>query len=230
MSMTWRKRSLFGTFVRTTVKIPGLVAGVLFVAILVGCESPEQRVPAPRLDGTFSGTTSDGRAVTISLVQEENTVTGQGKVGDKVVGLSAITAPHGPLMIIAKDGTPIAGSISLSVSGKDVTLTGLDESITLNRGSTPLPVTPGAFAGRYATPGSDGLRLDLEQSGDLLAGTGFVEGKPVAVAGRITATNEARGSLLFSDGSRSGVRAVLSDDGKTLSVRGLGGTLEMRRQ
>ena len=229
MSIAWRRRSSFGTLIRNTVTYRGLVVGVLLAAVFVGCERPE-RAPAPRLDGTFSGATSDGRAVTISLAQEENTVIGQGKLGDKVVGLSAITAPHGPLVIIAEDGTSITGSITLSPSGKNVTLTGLGEPITLNRGGTPLPVTAGAFAGRYATPGSDGLRLDLEQSGDLLAGTGFVEGKPVAVAGRITAANEARGSLLFSDQSRSGVRAVLSDDGQTLSMRGLGGTLEMRRQ
>jgi hypothetical protein len=88
----------------------------------------------------------------------------------------------------------------------------------------------GAFAGRYAAGASDALWLDLEQSGELLAGTGFVSGKPVAIVGRITGANEARGSIPFSARSRNPVWVSLYDDGQTLRVRGLGETLEMRRK
>jgi hypothetical protein len=74
------------------------------------------------------------------------------------------------------------------------------------------------------------LQLDLNQSADLLAGTGFVSGKPVAVVGRVTGVNQARGLLLFSDGSQNGVKVSLSSDEQTLSLRGVGGVIEMGRK
>ncbi len=229
MSITSRRRSVLGKFIRTTGRWLGLVLGVVIVAVLAGCDRLE-RAPAPRLGGTFSGVASDGRAVKISLAQKENAVVGQGKLGASAFGLSAITGPHGPVVINPEDGTSVVGSLTLSPSGKSLTLTGLGMPITLNRGGTPLPVAAGAFAGRYAAPESSALWLDLRQSGELLAGTGFVSGKPVAVVGRVTETNEARGSILFSDQSQTGVRVSLSDDEQTLSVRGLGGIMEMRRK
>jgi hypothetical protein len=74
------------------------------------------------------------------------------------------------------------------------------------------------------------LRLTLAQEGDLMAGTGFVRDKPVAVTARVSGPNEARGSLLFSDSSQNAVTVTLSDDRRTLKVSGLGGVIEMERQ
>lgn len=218
-----------GKSICTNVISIGFIVAVFFVAGVAGCARFE-RAPAPGFGGTFSGITNGGQAVSVSLAQEENTVIGQGKQGGRAFGLSAITGSHGPAVLMPEDGAPLAGTITLSPSGKQMILTGLGDSVTLTRGGTTLPVTKGVFAGRYATRGASNLWLDLKQSGDLLAGTGFVSGKPVAIVGRVVEVNEARGSILFSDRSQNGVRAFLSSDEQTLSLRGLGGTIEMRRQ
>jgi hypothetical protein len=202
---------------------------MLLAAAVTGCDTTE-RLPAPQLSGTFSGTTADGRTLTLSLAQESNTVIGQGKLGDQSFGLSAITAPQGTAVIIPASGTQLSGSVALAPAGDSLTLYGLGEPVELARGGTPLPVTGGPFAGRYKTRRPEEIWLQLEQSGDLLAGTGFVWGKPVAVAGWVTGPREARGSLLLSDQSRNGIKVSLSGDLGTLNVSGLGGTIAMRRQ
>jgi hypothetical protein len=229
MSTISRNCPYFGKSIRVTGATAGLIVAALLVAMVSGCERLE-RSPSPRFGGTFSGTSSDGQAVTVSLTQAENTVIGQVRKGERTFSLSAIVGLHGPAVLMPEDGAPEVGTITLSPAGQSMTLNWMDSPIILARGGTPLPVASGSFAGRYSAPTPHMLRLDLDQSADLLAGTGFVSGKPVAVVGRVTGENEARGLLLFSDGSQNGVKVSLSSDEQTLSLKGVGGTIEMRRK
>jgi hypothetical protein len=229
MSIASTTSTLLTRYLATVSRCMGLSIALLLVIAVTGCDRTE-RLPPPQLSGTFTGATADGRALTISLAQDQNTVIGAGRLADQLFSLSAITAPQGPAVIIAAGGAQSSGSIALAPAGDSVTLYGLGEPVELARGGTPLPVTAGAFAGRYKARHPQRIWLQLEQSGELLAGTGFLWGRPVAVAGWVTGPREARGSLLLSDQSRNGVRVTLSADLSTLSVSGLGGTIQMQRQ
>lgn len=229
MYQVYRRSSAWRRPARAAARGKNLLGALLLAAAISGCDSMS-REPAPQLTGTFSGVAPDGHTVTVSLVQTENRVTGRGKWGDQDLSLSALTAPQGPLVVSMEGGAVIPGFIALSADGATITVRGFGKPITLDRSGAPVAVAPGPFTGHYATGGPLSLRLSLEQTGDLLAGIGFVRGRPVAVAGRMTGPNEARGSILFSDESQNDVTVSLSDDNQVLSIRGLGGVIQMERQ
>src|SRR3990170_1823760 len=210
--------------IQRKIKIPLRVEilAMLAIGIIFGC-TPMIRQEPPKLSGTFSGSAPDGRPIKVTLIQDENTVTGRGLIGEKVFSLSAITSYHGPMVLSFGDGTVAPAYITLSPDGASATMKGMGLSIALNRGGEPLRAPSGPFAGRYANPGPPLLWLNLTQGGDLLAGTGFIDGKPVAVVGKVTAPNHATGTILFSDESQNRVKVVLSGDGRTLTIEGLGG-------
>ncbi len=208
---------------------PQRLTAALLIGVLCGCDQMP-REPPPKLTGTFSGTSEDGRPLSITLKQTENTVVGAGDWAGESFGLSALTSPQGPIVLTFAGGAAGRGYLALSLNGEAVTVRGFGAPVTLNRGGTPSAPASGGFAGTYEASGPRAVRLRLSQGEDLLAGTGYVNGRPVAVAGKVTEPNKARATVLFSDESRNGVYATLSDDGQTLSVRGLGGLIEMQRQ
>ena len=217
--------------IRRKIKIPLRmeILVILAIALIFGC-TPMIRQEPPKLSGTFSGSTSDGHSVKITIIQDENTVTGRGKIGDRVFSLSGLTSWHGPIVLNYEDGNIRPAYLMLSPDGEAVTLNGLGPSITLSHGGEPQRAPSGPFAGRYSNPGPPQLWLNLTQGGDLLAGTGFIDGKPVAVVGKVTAPNRVTGTILFSDESHNRVKVVLSGDGRTLTIEGLGVPIEMRRE
>jgi hypothetical protein len=199
------------------------------VALAVACGPKEERQPAPQLTGTYNGVDDAGKPIVISFQQDGSALTGHGRWGDQEIGLSGLTAPAGPMVVSFASGYTASGQVSLAADGTSVTLRGMGAPVTLGRGGEPLAGASGRFAGRFAAKGPMRLRLELAQSGDLLAGTGFVDGRPVAVAGKVTEPGQARGFVLFSDESRNAVTVSLADDGGALSVRGLGRLIEMTR-
>jgi hypothetical protein len=202
---------------------------LITIVLIIGC-TPMIRQEPPKLSGTFSGNTPDGRPIKVTLIQEENTVTGRGLIGEKIFSLSAITSYHGPMVLSFEDGTVVPAYITLSPDGTLATIRGLGIPLTVNRGGEPLRDLSGPFAGHYSTTGPPPLWLTLTQGGDLLAGTGFIDGKPVAVVGKVTGPNRAAGTILFSDESQNRVKVNLSGDGRILTIEGLGGIIEMRRE
>lgn len=217
--------------IRRKIKIPlrREILVILAIALIFGC-TPMIRQESPTLSGTFRGNTQDGSPVTVTFQQDENTITGRGKIGDRVFSLSGLISWHGPIVLNYEDGNIKPAYVMLSPSGEAVTLSGLGPSMTLSHGGEPLRAPSGPFAGRYANPGPPLLWLNLTQGGDLLAGTGFIDGKPVAVVGKVTAPNRASGTILFSDESQQRVKVNLSGDGKALTIEGLGGPIQMRRE
>ena len=201
-----------------------------FSSILIfGC-TPMLRQKPPSLTGTFSGSTQDGRSIRVTLLQEQNTVTGWGAIGEHPFSLSSLVSWHGPLILTFEDGTIYSAYISLSPDGAVTNISGTKISVTLQREGEPSQAPPGPFAGHFATSGPPPLWLILDQRGDLLAGTGFVNGKPVAVVGKVTAPNTATGTILFADESQNRVKATLSSDRRILTIEGLGSPLEMKRK
>ncbi len=207
-----------------------LLSTVLLSLLLIfffGCTKMVREEP-PTLSGTFRGDTGAGSPVTITFIQDENTITGRGKIGDRVFSLSGITSWHGPIVLNYEDGDIRPAYITLSPDGGIVTISGLGPSITLNHGGEPQRAPSGPFAGRYANTGPPQLWLNLTQGGNLLAGTGYVDGRPVAVVGKVTDVRKATGTILFSDESQTRVKVVLSGDGRTLTIEGLGAPIQMR--
>jgi hypothetical protein len=151
-------------------------------------------------------------------------------IGDRVFIISGLASYHGPMILAFEDGSATPAYIMLSADGKEARIQGLGTPLTIKRGGEPLRAPSGPFAGTYKASGPPPLSLTLIQGGDLLAGTGFVEGNPVAVVGRVTGANSASGTILFSDESRNGVQVVLSGDKGILTIHGLGGPIEMKRE
>lgn len=202
---------------------------MLAIGLLFGC-TPMIRQGPPTLSGTFRGNAQDGSPVTITFEQEENTIAGRGRTGERVFSLSGLTSWHGPILLNYEDGNLKPAHVMLSPDGETVTLGGLGPPIALSHGGEPLRAATGPFAGHYSAQGPPPLWLNLAQGGNLLAGTGFVDGKPIAVVGKETTPNHASGTLLFSDESQQRVRVSLSGDGRTLTIEGLGGPIEMKRE
>jgi len=205
------------------------LTAALLIGVLCGCDQMSKESP-PKLTGTFSGTSEDGRPLSVTLKQTKNTVVGAGDWAGESFGLSALTSPQGPFVLTFEGGSGGRGHLALSLNGEALTVRGFGAPVTLSRGGTPMAPASGGFAGTYSASGPRPVRLRLSQGEDLLAGTGYVNGRPVAVAGKIIEPDKARGTVLFSDESRNAVSATLSDDGGTLTVRGLGGLIEMQRQ
>jgi hypothetical protein len=211
--------------------LPNVWQSVLALCVLFffGC-APLLREAPPTLSGTFNGTAADGRDVQLTLDQDENTVTGIGSLGGCPFSFSAITSFHGPVVINWADGRTSPGHATLSPNGATVTISGVGPPVTLDRGGEPLADSSGPFAGRFSASRPRLVWIDLSQWGDLLAGTGFDQGKPVAVVGKVIEPLHAKGTLLFGDESLIRVGATLSEDEGTLTVEGLGAPIHMKRR
>lgn len=201
----------------------------LLSILMAGCAASGTMNKPFTLSGTFRGSASEGLPVDLTLHQEKNTVTGQGLIGGRPFILSGLTSWHGPLLTTYGDGTVASAYVTLSPDGQNVKIRGLGLPFSLARGGEPVDRPSGPFEGRYSYPGPPRIDLSLTQHGELVAGTGFVEGKAVAVVGKATGLHMTSGTLLFSDESQNGVKGTLSADGHILTIHGLGGPIEMRR-
>ncbi len=197
---------------------------------LVSCARFGHQAP-PSFNGTFEGITGDGNHLNISFQQKENRITGYGKLGSRSFSLSAIGAWHGPMSLVFEDGTRFNGQLALSTDGRQSAVTIPGQEVIVKREAAAFPPeTSGPFAGKYFTDTPVPIELFLSQREQLLSGSGFVEGKPIAVVGKQTAPLKAGGIALFPDESRIAIKISLSEDGKNMVVNGIGGPFEMRRQ
>ena len=201
---------------------------LLTIGALIGCAAPIQRREAPVLSGNFEGVTRDGRPIRISLFQDRDVLSGIGHAADRAFILSGFTTFYGPIIVKWVDGRVDQGQVFLAVNGEAVTIHGIGETVTLSRGGPSLAISGGVFAGGFTAP-SRGLWMKLHQDGDMLTGSGFDRGRPVALVGRLTAPLKAEGTLMFGDESRMSVRAELSADHQKLIIHGLGLPIEMMR-
>ncbi len=202
---------------------------LLLIILMAGCATSVPVNKPSTLSGTFRSSASEGLPVHLTLQQDKNTVTGQGLIGGRAFILSGLTSWHGPLVITYGDGTVASSYVTLSPDGQTIKIQGLGLPFPLIRGGEPVDKPSGPFEGRYSYPGPPRIDLSLTQGGELIAGTGFVEGKAVAVVGKATGLHMTSGTLLFSDESQSGVKGTLSGDGRILTIHGLGNPIEMRR-
>ncbi len=189
------------------------------------------REPRPELSGTFTGTSSDGSPVVVNFTQSEQIVTAYGSVGTTPMKLSALVSPHGPALIMLDDGERMASDIALAADGDTATMTFRGEEISLTRGGSVAEPVSSDFQGRFESRGLSEIAVELSHSGRLVAGTGFFEGRPIAVVAHTDLSGDrADGVLLFSDESRLEIVAILSRGGGTLTIQGLGGPVNLVRR
>lgn len=210
------------------IEIVTRAAVLAFFFILTGCDRFESAPPS--LNGTFSGTAADGRRTVMTLEQTGQAVAGRGVEGDRSFAVSALVAWQGPLLLTFQDGSVVTGSIALRTDGAGVSIRGLREPVSLERGGEPAAAAGGAFAGVFSGAGPPEVTVSLTQSGELIAGTGVLDGRAVAVVGRVVRPNAVEVRLLFSDESHMQVRAALADDGRELRLEGIGGNLVLARR
>jgi len=226
--MSFTKRISLGFRFRPLRTIISL-SGLILITLFLGCATLEKK-PPPTMTGSFNGNAADGRPVSAKFVQDENAVVGTGSLNGRRFALSSIASWHGPAVLVYEDGSRTEVEVILSPDGRTMTIRGLGDKLELARTGYTADLPTGPFAGVFADSGDPSIWLNLSQAGELLAGTGYVDGKPVAVTGSASSPEEARGVLLFSDGSKMGVSATLSGDGGTLTIKGLGRPIEMKRR
>ena len=205
------------------------VSVVVAVGLSVGC-AHLTKVPPPTLTGTYKGNTSDGRPVSVTLDQDGNAVTGYGELDSRRMAVSAVTSWHGPVVLVFPDGKTSQGDLTLAAHGDKIALRAADLEAVMTRTVGAPAHSSGPFAGRFVRKGPLPMWVTLSQEGHLIGGTGYVNGRAVAVAGKTTGPDQVQGTLLFSDESRNAVKATLSDGGHLLTVEGLGESIRMRRQ
>jgi hypothetical protein len=166
----------------------------------------------------------------MTLEQTGQAVAGRGVEGDRSFAVSALVAWQGPLLLTFQDGSVVTGSITLRTDGAGVSIRGLREPVNLERGGELAAAAGGAFAGVFSGAGPPEVTVSLTQSGELIAGTGVLDGRAVAVVGRVVRPNAVEGRLLFNDESHMQVRAALADDGRELKLEGIGGNLVLARR
>jgi len=218
---------------RSRTRVFGSVAGALGIAafLVAGCAALP-RNPAPTFDGTFNGETPDGRTVTVTFRQDADILVGEGRVAGRPFRVSGLASWHSPLLISDPRSPPRSGYATLSTNGDSLELEGVAgvDAVNLSRGGEPVSLETGPFSGTFVSTGLTPLHLRLSQGGNLVAGTGFFDGKPVAFVGRVAAPADVSGTVLFSDETRARVNGALSDGNDTLTVKGMGGPIILERR
>lgn len=208
-------------------------ASALLVALLVvGCATGVRRVSVSPPGNTFRGNTGAGLPLVVTLEPDDEGVRGFGSLNGRDFAVSGPMGWHGPAVLTFADGDSRPVYLTLAPNRASLEIEGLGAPLVLSTGGGGRAAGGGDFSGGYRSVRSSlsTVSLVLEQRGELLAGSGFVDGRPVAVVGRTTGPGEAEGTVVFADGSRGRLRATRSADGRKLTVEGLGGTVQLKRR
>lgn len=212
----------------------GSRATVLGLALLsLAACTPRLTVRPQVLAGPFSGTTEDGKAVNVTFLEDQAAFRGEGTIGGEPVIVAGAAGWRGVGSLQRADGGTELVELSLSADGETVTLERPGrQALELQRGGPAPPPASGPFSGSFRAVRDRAplAEVTLVQSGSLLSGVGIVTEDAVGITGRATGPRTARGVVTFLDGTQIEFEAELTADGRSLSVRGFGEPLTMKRR
>lgn len=220
---------MFPVVDRRAVRAAAMALALLSLAACV----PRLGVRPQALAGPFSGTTDDGQAVVVSFSERQEAFRGEGTIGGEGIVLAGAAGWRGVASLQSGNGVAELVDLTLSADGETLTLERPGRTaLELHKGGAPSPpLPPGPFSGSYrALRGRAPLaEVTLVQHGALLTGIGIVTEDPVGVTGRTTGPRQAEGVVTFLDGTQIAFEAELSAGGGSLSVRGFGEPVTLRR-
>lgn len=200
--------------------------------IVLGCAATFVVEPQTG-SGTFSGITPEGHSIVVTLKQEGQAFKGEGTINGEPIVLAGPLAWSAVGSLTRSDGSFSSVKVSLSADSEVLTIERLGRpAVVLNRGGTPVQLPSGPFSGSYrAVRGGTVLaEATIVQSGPLVSGVGIITGDPAGINGRVTAPNKVAGVITFLDESQVFFEAELSADERSVSLRGFGPPINLRRK
>jgi hypothetical protein len=191
------------------------------------------KVAPQTVTGTYQGVTGDGGAIIVTLDERGQAFRGYGTVDGEPVVLAGALSWNAVGSLTASKGSSSIVSLNLSANNEKLTIRPMGQpAMVLVRGGSPIILPPGPFSGSYQAV-QQGARLaeaTIVQNGPLITGVGVILGDPAGITGQVTAPHTAEGVLTFLDKSRLRFEIELSEDGRSVTVRGLGAPVNLRKR
>jgi hypothetical protein len=222
------RRIIVGQTVKITV-----IALILAIGLMVSGCARGFKVAPQTVTGTYQGVTGDGEAITVTMEEQGQAFRGHGIVDGEPVVLAGALSWNAVGSLTTSKGSSSIVSLNLSANNEKLTIQQKGQpAMGLVRGGTPIILSPGPFSGSYQAV-QQGARLaeaTIVQNGTLITGVGVILGDPAGITGKITAPRTAEGVLTFLDKSRLRFEIEQSEDGRTVTVRGLGTPVNLRKR
>jgi hypothetical protein len=207
---------------------------LLCIFVLLAClgctESSELETRS--LTGTYSGLTSDGDPIVLTVEQNDQGFRGNGTLKGFPVVISGILTWEAIGSLTHADGSSSLVRITLSSDNGELNIkTAGQPDVDLILGGTPVTGSSGPFTGKYrtASPNDSLASATIVQTGTLLSGVGRFFDQITAISGQVTDPKEAKGMLTFLDESRVQFNAELSADQQSITITGMGNPVLLER-
>lgn len=234
----------------------------LMIFLFTGTSLPQQFIKPGGSDKTmaayetYSGTTSTGQRIHLSLKEQGSDFVGHGTIGANKFNVSGLTIWRGIASMVDSKGEIVRLDIEMTPNKNFLTLRGLKEPIDLSRTSLiTSTLTLGSLSGYYETEDGSEIKMAVEilHVDDRIYGTAKVMGDEVAVVGylktlglgrRLEMPGETKGKkeedkfslqfisgmLLYRDNIQQKFTANISKDEKTITFTGIGGTVKLEKK
>lgn len=220
---------------RQTWKRPIHAAVLLPVCLLSACTIATLPVAERSPAGSFLGETDDHRPIRVTISEAAQGFVGYGTLDGSPFSLTLLTSYRGA-GLLSHDGRFRSLEAELSVDGERLTLDAFGAPTVLYRaGSSETRderEPEGRLTGCFRSGGSRPWigEVELTQRGNLVLGSGTVYGQAFVLSGLLAGADAFEGRALFEDGSEAKVEGGLDSADRRLSVAGLAGRIELRRQ
>jgi hypothetical protein len=205
----------------------GRIACAGSLLLIAGCSSVVEMDPVAST-ARFTGHTDKGESVHVTLTLRDDSAVGRGELNGKPFVLSAVRCWQGKGTLGFVDGTTSPVTIELAQDQNGLLLTSQNGEGQLTRSGDAEAEWGKELSGEFASDSEIPLRVNLLQMNDMIVGTGYHAGQPVAVNGT-RKDKQVIATLAFADESLRRVSADVANDGNTLVVSGLGASIELRR-
>lgn len=204
---------------------------VFGMLIFFGCTELSE-IETQSLTGTYSGQTTQGDLIILTLEQKDQGFRGNGSINGNSVVISGALTWEAIGSLTHADGSSSLVRISLSSDREELIIKTVGQpDIDLLRGGTPVSGPAGPFSGKYRTvePNDSLASVTIVQTGFLISGVAQFFDQITGISGQVTDPNKAKGMLTFIDESRVQFHAELSADEQSLTITGMGNPIVFER-